>query len=94
MAVNLGCVDYQKENDALKRQLAFISSRRDELERWYSEHVASTAQLRDDLADMTKACNLAQESAVIANAQLAAANARIKFLESRVDDDTYKGEDD
>ena len=50
MAVNMGCVDYQRENDALKRQLAAISARRDELERWYSEHVASTAQLRDDLA--------------------------------------------
>jgi hypothetical protein len=27
-----------------------LEARRDELERWYSEHVAATAQLRDDLA--------------------------------------------
>jgi len=38
----------------LEQQLADISSRRDELEKWYSDHVASTAQLRDDLAAAQK----------------------------------------
>jgi polyhydroxyalkanoate synthesis regulator phasin len=35
-----------------------LEARRDELERWYSEHVASTAQLRDDLAAAQKAAKI------------------------------------
>ena len=41
--------------EKLEEQLATISPRRDELEKWYSEHVANTAQLRDKLAHMYQA---------------------------------------
>jgi hypothetical protein len=58
----------------LIEQLAAISSRRDELERWYSEHVASTAQLRDDLA-----AALASEKAVIADS-----NQIVKYLKEEL----------
>jgi hypothetical protein len=47
----------------LEKQLALISSRRDELERWYSEHVAATAQLRDDLAAANDRITLAIDMA-------------------------------
>jgi len=84
MAVNMGCENLQPIIDALKRQLAAISARRDELERWYSEHVAATAQLRDDLAAMHET-NLENERIIKRYVseqndlikQLDAANARI-----------------
>ena len=75
----------------LEEQLAAISSRRDELEKWYSEHVAATAQLRDDLAAAQKflagyrSCTLRDQIADLTK-QLDAANARIKELETTIED--------